>query len=169
MPPWHLLETHLLLLAQTAPLPPHVLVCAEQVVLSVQSAVLRHSPPLGFSKQWPPLHLPDRHWLSAVHVVPGQDAIHKARAATAVTASALVAGGTGRRSAVGDHTDRVVAKARRALRVRGARTNSRSTRSDTWSHRRFRHMDRHWQKLLGQEPSAAPGWSKARLLQRHRV
>jgi hypothetical protein len=32
---------------------------------------------LGFSKQRPPLHLPDRHWLLAEHVVPGQDAIHK--------------------------------------------------------------------------------------------
>ena len=71
----HLLETHLLSLAHTAPRPPQVWVCDEQVVLSVQSAVVRHRPPFAFSKHRPPLHLPDKHWLFAVHVVPGQEAI----------------------------------------------------------------------------------------------
>jgi hypothetical protein len=40
----------------------------------VQSAVDRQKPPSGFSKHNPPVHLFDRHWLLAVHVVPGHEA-----------------------------------------------------------------------------------------------
>ena len=73
IPPLHFPDTHLLLLAQAAPRPPQVFV-GPQVVLSVQSVVVRHAPPSPFSKQLPPLHFPDRHWLSAVHVTPGHEA-----------------------------------------------------------------------------------------------
>lgn len=66
-------ETHLLLLAQAAPTPPHIRL-GEHVVLSVQSVVVRHRPPKLFSKHLPPLHLPERHCEFAVQVVPGQDA-----------------------------------------------------------------------------------------------
>lgn len=44
------------------------------VVLSVQSPVVRQAPPTELAKHRPPLHLPERHWLSVVHVVPGQEA-----------------------------------------------------------------------------------------------
>jgi hypothetical protein len=64
----------LLSFAQTAPVPPHVCVCALHVTLSVQSAVARQKPPIGFSKHRPPTHLPDRHWLLAVQAVPGHEA-----------------------------------------------------------------------------------------------
>lgn len=76
----HLLDWHLLLLAQTAPAPPQTDVPFEpagQAVLSVQSAVVLQKPPREFSKHFPPLHFPDRHWLSAVQVVPGQEARHR--------------------------------------------------------------------------------------------
>ena len=61
MPLLHLPETHLLSLAQTAPFPPQILVDAEQVVLSVQSVVVLQAPPTVFWKQFPPVHLPDKH------------------------------------------------------------------------------------------------------------
>jgi hypothetical protein len=78
-PPWHLLVMHLLLFWQLAPTPPQYRgqpVPAGQVVLSVQSAVDWQSPPMEFSKHRPPTHLFERHWVSAVHVVPGQEAMH---------------------------------------------------------------------------------------------
>lgn len=63
----------MLLLLQAAPTPPQIFV-GPQVVLSVQSEVVLQEPPRAFAKQFPPLHLPDRHWLLAVHVVPGHEA-----------------------------------------------------------------------------------------------
>jgi hypothetical protein len=75
-------ETHLLLLAQVAPGPPHTFMpdpLAGQVVLSVQSAVVWQKPPTEFSKHRPPTHLFDRHWLLVEHVVPGHDAMHTCR------------------------------------------------------------------------------------------
>jgi hypothetical protein len=78
-PPWHLFETHLLLFAQLAPVPPQTrgqLLPEGQVVLSVQSAVVRQRPPTEFSKHRPPEHFPDRHWVPEVQAVPGQEAMH---------------------------------------------------------------------------------------------
>ncbi len=43
----------------------------------MQSAVVRQEPPRAFSKHLPPVHLPDRHWLPVVQVVPGQEARHR--------------------------------------------------------------------------------------------
>jgi hypothetical protein len=74
-----LFETHLLLFAQLAPVPPQTrgqLLPEGQVVLSVQSAVVRQSPLMEFSKHRPPTHLLDKHWLLTVQVVPGQEAMH---------------------------------------------------------------------------------------------
>ena len=66
--------THFWLFWQVAPLPPQVPGAPEHMVLSVQSALDRQVCPKKVSKHLPPVHLPLRHWLSTVQVVPGHEA-----------------------------------------------------------------------------------------------
>ena len=131
MPPWHLPETHLLLLAHTAPF------ATARLGLRRAGGVVRAvgrgpaEPTLGVLEAVATVALAGQ--ALAVRRAGGsgprrQTHTGASGCATAVSAPALRAGRARRGAAVRDHADAVVAKPCRALRIRRARPNSRPTR-----------------------------------------